>query len=138
AGAERRDQRLHFLVLEDLVDTGLLDVEDLAADREHGLRPRVAALAGGAARRVALDDEHLALAGVGRLAVHELAGQRTTAAEESLASGEVPRLPGGQPGGRGRDPLADDVLALARVLLEPLAQPVVDQRLHERPRLGVA
>ena len=34
--------------------------------------------------------------------------------------------------------LAGDLLALARVLLEPLAEPVVDDLLHERLRLGVA
>src|SRR3546814_13602791 len=57
---------------------------DLAADREDRLDARVPALAGRAAGRVALDDEDLALLGVGRLAVRELAGQ-TAAAEQTLA-----------------------------------------------------
>ena len=43
AGAERGDDRLHLGVGEHLVDAGLLDVEDLAADRQDRLDPRVAA-----------------------------------------------------------------------------------------------
>ena len=38
AGAERGDQRLHLVVLQHPVDARLLDVEDLAADREDRLR----------------------------------------------------------------------------------------------------
>ena len=50
AGAQRGDQRLYLVVLEDLVDPGLLDVEDLAADRKDRLSLRVAALLGRATR----------------------------------------------------------------------------------------
>ena len=63
------------LFLQDPVDAGLLDVEDLAADREDRLVLRVAAALGRAARRVALDDVDLALLRVGRLAVGQLARQ---------------------------------------------------------------
>ena len=87
------------------VDPGLLDVEDLAADRQDRLDPRVAAALGRAAGRVALDDEDLALLGVGRLAVGQLAGQ-PAAAEQTLAvAGQVARLAGRDPGdGRGLAP----------------------------------
>ena len=37
AGAERGDQCLDLLVGEDLVETGLLDIEDLASDRQDRL-----------------------------------------------------------------------------------------------------
>ena len=98
AGAERGDDRLHLGVGQHLVDARLLDVEDLAADREDRLDPRVAALPGRAAGRVALDDEDLALLGVGRLAVRQLAGQ-AAAAEQALAgAGQVARLARGDPG----------------------------------------
>ena len=138
AGAERGDDRLHLGVGEHLVDAGLLDVEDLAADRQDRLDPRVAALAGRAAGRVALDDEDLALLGVGRLAVRQLAGQ-AAAAEQSLAgAGQVAGLAGGDPGRRRGLRLADDVLALGGVLLEPGAELVVDDALHEALGLGVA
>jgi hypothetical protein len=46
AGAERRDQRLHLGVAEHPVDARLLDVEDLAADRQDRLGHRVAAALG--------------------------------------------------------------------------------------------
>ena len=58
-GADRRDQRLDLVVGENLVDPALLDVDDLAAQRQHRLRVPVAPLLRRAARRVALDDEQL-------------------------------------------------------------------------------
>ena len=60
AGAERRDDRADLLVAEHLVDARLLDVEDLAAQRQDRLEVAVASLLRGAAGRVALDDEELA------------------------------------------------------------------------------
>ena len=138
AGAEGVDDRLDLLVGEDLVQAGLLDVEDLAADREDGLRLRVAPAARRTARGVTLDDEHLAVSGVAGLAVDELAGQ-TAAAKETLAvTGHVAGLAGGDPGECGRLRLADDVLALGGVAFEPVSQPVVEDLLHERLGLGVA
>src|SRR6185437_3827325 len=76
AGAERGDQRADLLAREHLVGAYALDVEDLAAQRQHGLEFAVAALLGAAAGRVALDDEELGFGGVLFLAVGELAGQR--------------------------------------------------------------
>jgi hypothetical protein len=75
AGAERGDQGDDLLAGEHLVDAGLLDVEDLAAQREDRLGLAVASLLGRAAGRVALDDEELGVLGVALLAVGELAGQ---------------------------------------------------------------
>ena len=59
AGADRGDERLDLGVREHLVDPVLLDVDDLAAERQDRLRVPVAALLRGAARGVALDDEEL-------------------------------------------------------------------------------
>ncbi len=59
AGADRGDQRLDLGVREDLVDPALLDVEDLAAQRQDRLGVAVTALLGRAAGRVALDHEQL-------------------------------------------------------------------------------
>ena len=61
---------------EHLVEARAFDVEDLAAQREHGLVLAVAALLGGAAGRVTLDDEEFGLGRILLLAVGELAGQR--------------------------------------------------------------
>ncbi len=63
-GADRRDQRLDLVVLEHLVDAVLLDVDDLAPDREDRLELAVPGLLGGPAGRVALHDEQLAHLGV--------------------------------------------------------------------------
>ncbi len=48
-GAERGDQRADLLAAQHLVDARALDVEDLAAQRQHRLEFAVAALLGGAA-----------------------------------------------------------------------------------------
>ena len=72
-GAEGDDQRPDVLAREDLVEAGLLDVEELAAQRQDGLEAAVATLLGRAAGRVALDDVELAPGRVALLAVGELA-----------------------------------------------------------------
>ena len=76
AGAEGDDQRPDVLAREDLVEAGLLDVEELAAQRQDRLEAPVAALLGRAAGRVALDEVELAAGRVALLAVGELARQR--------------------------------------------------------------
>ena len=100
AGADRGDQRLDLGVLEHLVDARLLDVEDLAAQRQHGLGVAVAALLGRAAGGVALDHEQLGQRRVLDRAVGELAGQRRVL-ERRLAAGEVARLARGLAGALG-------------------------------------
>src|SRR6202008_1628815 len=59
ARADGGDQRADLVVGENLDQSGLLDVEDLALDRQDRLEHAVAALLGRAAGRVALDDEEL-------------------------------------------------------------------------------
>ena len=93
-GAERDDQRPDVLAGHDLVEAGLLDVQELAAQRQDRLEPPVAALLGRAAGRVALDDVELAARRIALLAVGELARQRQ-AVERALADHEVARLAGG-------------------------------------------
>jgi hypothetical protein len=94
-----------------LVEARALDVEDLAAQRQHRLEFAVAALLGGAAGRVALDDEEFGLGRIALLAVGELAGQRGDV-ERALAAGQFARLAGGFARGGGLDDLADDDLGL--------------------------
>ena len=97
AGADGRDQRLDLVVLQHLVEAGPLDVEDLAADRQDRLRARVAGIDGGAAGRVALDDE-------------QLATRRRSAAEQSFSLSGMPApverglAADGVAGVLGRDP----------------------------------
>ena len=59
AAAERLDEIGKLGVLRELVLAGGSDVENLAAQGQHGLRAAVARLLGRAAGRVALDDENL-------------------------------------------------------------------------------
>ena len=58
AAAERLDQIGELCVLRQLVLAGGRDVEDFAAQRQHGLGAAVARLLGRAAGAVAFDDEN--------------------------------------------------------------------------------
>ena len=102
AGAERGDQGHDLLARQHLVEAGALDVEDLAAQRQHRLVGAVAALLGAAAGAVALDDEDLAFGGIALLAVGQLAGQRG-AVQRALAAGQS-RAPCGRLRARRRLP----------------------------------
>src|SRR5262249_55507871 len=75
ARTERGDQGADLGEAEHLVQARFFDVQDLAAEREDRLAPAVAALLGGAAGRVALDDEQLREGRVLFLAVGEFAGE---------------------------------------------------------------
>ncbi len=135
AGAERGDQRADLLGTEHLVEARPLDIEDLAAERQHRLVLAVPALLGRAAGRIALDDEDLGLRRVALLAVGELAGERGHV-ERALPPRQLARLPRRLARRGGLDHLADDRLGFRRVLLEPGAELVVDDALDHRADLG--
>src|SRR5262249_56848029 len=116
---------------------GLLEVRDLAADRQDGLEAAVAALLGGAPGRIALDDEDLAVLGVVERAVGELPRQRA-AVENGLAPRQVARLARRLAGAGGGDHLLDDLARDGRILLEVLAQPLAHHRLDRALDLAVA
>ena len=117
AAAERRDHRLDLVAAEHLVEARLLDVEDLALDRQDRLEAPVAPLLGRAAGRLAFDDVDLAQRGIALLAVGELARQRA-AVERALAAHEIARLARRFARARRIDRLGDDPLRDRRVLLE--------------------
>src|SRR5699024_9517006 len=75
--------------------------------------------------------------GVPARTVAQLA-RHSAALEEALAAGRLPRLARRHPRLRGLAGLADDVAGVARVLLQPVAQLVVQHLLREGARLGVA
>ena len=60
AASERRDHRLDLVAAEHLVEARLLDVEDLALDRQDRLEAAIAPLLGRAAGRLPFDDVELA------------------------------------------------------------------------------
>src|SRR5439155_8634485 len=97
---------------------------DLPLEREDRLRAAVAPLLGGAARRVALDDEELRERGIAFLAVGELAGE-ARAVESALAPHELARLARRLAGARRVDDLLDDPPRDLRVLLEERGEPLV-------------
>ena len=133
AGAERGNQRADLLRAQHLVEAHALDIQDLAAQRQHRLEFAVAALLGGAAGRVALDDEQFGLRRVLLLAVGELARQRGDA--ERILARHLARLARGLARGRGLDHLADDDLGFGRMLLEPGLQRFVDDAFDHRAHL---
>lgn len=98
-----------------------------------GLRPDLAEPPHG----VALDDEDLALGGIVRLAVGELARQRRRL-QEALAARQVTGLAGRHARGGRLDGLADDVRGLHRIAVEPVREVLVHDLLDEGLRLGVA
>ena len=100
-------------------------------------KSRLAALLGGAAGRVALDEVELAERRIGERAVGELAGQ-VADVERRLAAREIARLARRFARARRRHRLFDDDVRRARMLLEVRREPLVDERLHRRLDFGVA
>src|SRR5688572_28954974 len=136
AGAEGSDHRLDLVVLEDPVDARLLDVDDLAADRQDRLEHRVAPRLGRTTGRVALDDVDLRVARVGGAAVGQLARQRVVG--EQVLAGKLAGVLRRAPSPGRRRGLVDDHLGLGRVRLEPVPDLLVADLLHEALDLGVA
>ena len=132
AGAEGRDQGADLGRAQHLVEAGALDIQDFALERQDRLKAPVAALLGGAAGAVALDDKQLALGRVALLAVGELAG-KIGDVERALAPRQVARLARRLARGRRLDDLRDDLLGVGRVFLEPLRELVGDDALDHRP-----
>ena len=133
-GPQRGDQRAELGRAQHLVEPRALHVQDLAAQRQDRLEPPVARLLRRSARGIALDDEELRARRIAFLAIRQLARQGRDV-ERALAPGQLARLAGGFPGGRGLDHLGDDPLGLARVLLEPVAQLLADDALDHRANL---
>ncbi len=118
-----------FLVAQHLVVARLLHVEDLALERQDRLEAPVAPLLGGAAGRFALHQEQLAALRVLLLAIGQLAGQ-AAGIERALAPRQVAGLARRLAGARRVDRLADDLAPHGGVLVEVLAQLVVDELRH--------
>src|SRR2546423_6408665 len=135
--AERGDERLDFLVPEHLVGARLLDVQDLAPQRQDRLCPPVTAALRAAAGGRALHDEEFALLGVALRAISELARQRKSV-EGALALDEIACLARRLSGAKSGEALLDDAPRVGGVLLEVLAEGVVHRRGDLTGDLGVA
>ena len=136
AGAERRDHGADFFVAQHLVVAGLLDVQDLALQRQNGLEAAIAALLGGAACAFTLDEVEFAAIRIALGAVGQLAGQ-AAAVQRALAPGQVASLAGRLAGARRFNRLVDDLAGDRRILLEEHAQALVHKCLHGAGDVGV-
>ncbi len=137
AAAERGDHRLDLVVGEDAVKPRLFHVQNLAAQRQDGLKVPVAPGLGAAAGAVALDKEDFALGGVALGAVRQLARQGA-GFQRGLSARHVARLAGGLAGARRGDALVQHGAADGRVFLEHVRQPRGHHAVHQRANLAVA
>ena len=116
---------------------GFLHIQNLTAQGQDGLEVAVAALLGGAACRVTLHEEELALCRVLGGAVGELAWQSGTA-EGGLALHELAGFSGGVARLGGQHHLVDDGLRVFRVLLQIVGQHFAHHLVHHAGNLAVA
>ena len=128
--AERRDDRLHLGVLQDTVDAGLLDVDDLAAQRKYRLIHRVTPGFRATSCRVPLDDEKLTTFGVATATVGQFPRQpaETTCC---FAAHQFPRSSSSGTCLCRRRCLGENSLGFCRVGVEPFGQLLVTDSLHE-------
>ena len=106
-GAETLDEGPDLLRGQHPVEARLLDVEDLAPQRQDRLESPIAALFGRTAGRIALDDEDLGELRVALRTVGELARQGR-GLEGAFAPGELARLARRLAGPRRIEALGDD------------------------------
>ena len=133
ARADGRDHRPDFVVLKHPVQARLLHVDELAADRENGLELSVAALLGGAACRVALDDIQLRVHWVAVRAIGQFARQAPTR-QRRLAHG-LAGLAGRFTGARRVERLVQNAFRHGRIRIEVTHQPLVAHRTHDAVHL---
>ena len=93
AGAERHDQRADLLGRQHLVEARPLDIEDLAAQRQHRLEGAVARLLGTAAGRIALDQEQLGFGGIARNGVSSASWPAWSGSYSFAGAGAVVGVP---------------------------------------------
>src|SRR5690606_22269951 len=105
-------------------ETGALDVKDLAAQRQHSLIGAIAALRGGPAGTITLNEKEFGLGGILLRAVLELAGEEVDV-ERRFAARQFARLARRFAGRGSFCDLADDGTRLGRMFLKPLLELVV-------------
>src|SRR5690606_2456760 len=105
-----------FLVAQHFVVAGFFHVEDFALQREDGLVLPVASAFGGAAGRLALDEEQFTAFGVLFLAIRQFSWQ-SAGIERTFAAGEIAGLAGGFSGARGVNRLGNNPFGDCGVLV---------------------
>ncbi len=123
------------MILERLIEAGLLDVDQLAANRKNRLVTPVAALLGRATGRIALDDVKLGQVRIALRTIRQFSGK--TATGQRAFADCLPRFAGGFAGARRRQHFVKDPFRDRRVLIEERHQPVVNHRVHDSVDLGI-
>ena len=137
AGAQGRDQGADLLGGDHLVETGLFHVEDLALERQDGLKLAVTPLLGRAAGRITLDQVQFAQLGILLLAVRQFARQ-SAQVQSPFTPNRFPGLAGRFTGPGRLDGFFQDALGNRGILFQELGQFLVDQGLNIPLDLGVA
>ncbi|KAF1027129.1 MAG: hypothetical protein GAK37_02513 [Pseudomonas sp.] len=127
--AQRGDQRSDFLRRNHLVETSLLDVEDLALQRQDGLGATVTTLLGGPASRVTFHQVQLGEGRVFFLAVRQFARQAGDI-QRTLAAGHFTSLARRFTGTGSVDHLADHQLGLVRVFQQEVGEVLAHLLFH--------
>ena len=130
AGAQRREDILYFLTADNLVETGLLHVENFTFQRKNGLKFPIATLFGGPTGRVPLHQEKLTFLGIARLAVGQFTGQGGVH-KGAFAARQITGPFGGIPGPGGINPLGYNFSRHSGIFFEKGRQFIVDQGLHQ-------
>ncbi len=136
-GPDGGDHGPDGVVAEHLVSPGLLHVEDLAPERQDGLRATVSAHLGSASSGVALYEVELAELRVLLRTVCQFAGQ-SAAVHGVLADDEVARLAGGLAGSLRGQALVQDALGVHGIVFEVVLNGLGQHRLHLCPHLWVS
>ena len=137
ARTERHDQRANVVAAENLVDARLLNVEQLAAQREDRLEASIATLLRRTTGRLTLHDVELRLGWVALLAVGELA-RECAPLKRALAHDELFRLARRFASTRRIERLTNHLFTIRRILFKELRQALVDGGLHDPLDLGGA
>ena len=136
ACTECSDHRLNFVVSECLIQTCLLNVEDLASQRKDGLGVRVTALNCRTTRGVTLHHEDFRERRILACAVLQLSGHAATLKQAFAACGFA-RLTSCHTSSCCLQCLTDNVLGLVGVALEPVTEEITGNALNESLRFGV-
>ena len=133
--AERGNQRADFDRGQHLVEAGLFHVQNLALERQNGLKAPVAALFGRATGGIALDQEQLRQRRILLLAIGKFAGQAGNV-ERTLAPGHLAGAARGLAGTGGIDDLAGNGAGFTGIFQQVFLQFLGHRRLDRRLDLG--
>ena len=111
-------------------------VEDFPLQRQNRLVAAIAALFGGSACRLALNQIQFAAFRTALAAVRQFAGQ-TAAIERTFAPGKIAGLAGGFASTRRFNRLVDDAAGDGRILFQEHSQPLVQKGLHGAADVGI-